>query len=621
VRAPRLPAVSLLALLLAAPALRAAVEDRINEAMPLPRALEYARSELLRLAGEAGVRAQVEAEFDAKLRVRAIDCAAGYAPGPFTSRQEIAAHFGATDCFERNDDALATWIGWRRAGLLVDMPPLRPIPPAPPAFLLASDSIQQVKSAASAGVALLWTYHALEVLDLGSGKRIARVDGMGGDLGGEVSPNGRVLTTSIPGGMALLDLETGESLARIQGIFPQDFAWLSPSRALIHRAAMNASFTVDFDSGTEHPLKFTRMPIDRVVPGTAPGEFLALSGVAALRIKVGAGRAEEPLTLLDQKPFRIQNWLRNPGVLTADGRYYVIAAEDLNFVATGTLVTTSVAVAPFEIRSVVPLPAADLILLSGDIPGLSSNISWRQYVYSLSRQSFAPLERAELEQGRIVYLANVRKLGLIAQNRVALLDSLPVKPALSHDDFVAALTREQEQQRSATAQQQRLPQISGSGPVRVETLPGARVTMLTSGEGWTVSTSPEAAGVEGIGIVQAANRIARPDGSSEGIVLVHVRRGGGAPFVLLLSSHEAVRWTLNIERGAALKAILTAGPQAAEVYGAGAIPVSHVSNTDASRTDTPDYARLQAEVARAAGSAIRRFQGVLVGSEFTVDGR
>ena len=71
------------------------VEDRINEAMPLPKSLEYAKGQLLRLATEAGVRDQVESQINSKLRVRALDCAQGYAPAPFTSKDEIAAHLGS----------------------------------------------------------------------------------------------------------------------------------------------------------------------------------------------------------------------------------------------------------------------------------------------------------------------------------------------------------------------------------------------------------------------------------------------------------------------------------------------------------------------------------------------
>jgi len=48
-----------------------APQDRINEAMPLPKSIEYARNELMLLAVDAGVRVEVESQFSAKLRVRA----------------------------------------------------------------------------------------------------------------------------------------------------------------------------------------------------------------------------------------------------------------------------------------------------------------------------------------------------------------------------------------------------------------------------------------------------------------------------------------------------------------------------------------------------------------------
>jgi hypothetical protein len=605
----------------------AAVEDRINEAMPVPKSLDYAKGQLLRLATEAGVYAEVESQVNAKLRVRALECAQGYAPPPLSSKEEIAAHFGVTDCFEHSDSALAVWMGWRRVGILVKMPAIRPIPKSTPPFVIGSDYIQQVKFASNAGVVLLWTNRNIELIDLGNGKRVSHLEGLGGDIVGDLSPNGRVLSTSMPGGTALIDVESGESLARMQSIFPRDFSWFGQDRALIHRAAMMSSFTVDFSSGSEREVRFPKEAIDRVVARSSfQNEFFAITGLSVLRIRAGDGRSEQPFTLLDQKPLKIQNWGRNEGELTADGRFYLIAAQDLNFIATDTLLTTSIAIAPFEIQTVVPQPDADLILLIGDNPDIDRNMGLRYYVYSLSRQTFAQPDAAYRNQGRIVYLANIHKLGFVSQNRVALLDSLPVEEAVSHEEFVALMTREQDQHRTAMAQVSRIPQLSGTGPVRVETLPGARVTVVTSGSNWTVTSSPGAAAdggtrVEGIGIEQTSNYVTKADGSKQGVAIVHVRRGSDAPLSLVLSSHEAVRWMIVIERGAQIKSIMTAGPKPADVIGMGAVPVTHITNVEANQTGTAEYESLQAQVVQATGARIHRFQGVLVGTEFTVDGR
>ena len=599
----------------------ASVEDRINEAMPLPKSLEYARSQLLRLASDAGVRSQLESEINAKLRIRALDCAQGYSPGLLTSKEDIAAHFGVSDCFERNDETIATWIGWKRVGILIKMPPIRPIPTSVPPFVVGSDYIQEVRFAANAGVALLRTNRSVELIDLGSGKRVSHLDGLGGDLVGDLSPNGRVLPTSIPGGTSLIDIETGESLARVQSIFPREFAWLIQDRALIHRSASMNSFTVDFDSGDEHIVKFPKEAIDRVVARAFPrNEFFALTGLSALRIRVGDGHSDEPLTLVDQKSFKIQNWQRNEGVVTSDGRFYVIAAQELNFISTDTLLTTTVNLGPFEVRTLVPQPNPDLILLVGDNPGIDQNMGMRYYIYSISRQTFTQVDEAHRNQGRIVYLANIHKLAFVTQNRVSLLDSLPVGDSTSHEDFVAFMTREQDQHRTAMAAQSRGPTVSGVGPVRVESIPGARVVMTTSGNNWTVTSAP-LANVEGIGIIQPTNFMTRPDGTKQGVVVVHVRSGAGAPLSLVLSSHESVRWTLVVERGAVLKSIMTAGPHPSDVVGAGSVPVAHLTDIEASQTNTPEYESLQGQVLRTMGARIRRFQGVVEGNEFTIDGR
>jgi len=78
--------------------------------------------------------------------------------------------------------------------------------------------------------------------------------------------------------------------------------------------------------------------------------------------------------VLEEQPFKIQNWQRNQGELTAEGRYYVIAAQDLNLIATDTLQTTTIPVGSFEGRTVVPLPDPDLTLLIGENLGVDRNV-------------------------------------------------------------------------------------------------------------------------------------------------------------------------------------------------------------------------------------------------------
>lgn len=618
----RVRPIAALWLLVAFGPVHAAVEDRINEAMPLSKAAAYAQSELLRLAAESGKSDQVASEFNAKMRVRAIGCAQGYTPGSFDSKENIAAHFSASDCFQRNDDELIKWIGWRRVGLLVAMPPLRPIPTAVPPLITGTDYIQQVRCASNAGVLLLWTNRAIEALDLGSGKRISHLEGMGGDLVGELSPNGRIVPVSIPGGTSLVDVESGESLARVQSIMPADFTWLGPEHAMIHRRASLSSFVVDFDSGTERPLTFTKESIDHIVSApNSPDQFIAITGTSLLRIRVDPGHAADPVSLLDLQPFKVQNWQRNEGVLTADHRTYVIAARELNFIATDTLQTTTVAIAPFEVRDVVPMSSPDLILLSGENPGIDRNMGWRRYVYSLTRKSFTPVVRGELDKGRIIYLANVQKLAIVTQNRIAMLDQLPLDAALSNADFLSTMNLEQEQLHAAQAQQNAIPHISGVGPVRVETLPGARVTMQTSGNNWSVSSTPQASDVEGIAVEHAVNVISKPDGSKQGLIVVNVRRRvTGTPLVLLLLSRDSVRWWLHVDKGTSISSIVTAGPGTAEVSGASGVPISHITDAFATQMNSPEYQRLEAEVLRVSGSQISRFQGVPSGSEFTIGG-
>ena len=98
---------------------------------------------------------------------------------------------------------------------MIKMPPIRPIPKSMPPFVIGSDYIQDIRFAANAGVVLLWTNRNLELIDLNNGRRVSRLEGLAGDVFGDVSPNGRVFPTSVPGGTSLIDVESGESLARV----------------------------------------------------------------------------------------------------------------------------------------------------------------------------------------------------------------------------------------------------------------------------------------------------------------------------------------------------------------------------------------------------------------------
>jgi len=80
------------------------------------------------------------------------------------------------------------------------------------------------------------------------------------------------------------------------------------------------------------------------------------------------------------------------------------------------------------------------------------------------------------------------------------------------------------------------------------------------------------------------------------------------PLVLVLSSHQAVRWNLELAPRAMLVAVLLAGRGESTVEGAGAVPVISIGGFYAFRRGSQEFRHLENEVLRATGCTIHNFQ-------------
>ena len=90
---------------------------------------------------------------------------------------------------------------------------------------------------------------------------------------------------------------------------------------------------------------------------------------------------------------------------------------------------------------------------------------------------------------------------------------------------------------------------------------------------------------------------------------VRVRMTSAAgPLVLVLSSHQSVRWDLESAPRAMLVAVLLAGRGESAVMGAGAVPVFSIGGFYAFRRGSQEFRHLENEVLRATGCTIHSFQ-------------
>jgi hypothetical protein len=126
--------------------------------------------------------------------------------------------------------------------------------------------------------------------------------------------------------------------------------------------------------------------------------------------------------------------------------------------------------------------------------------------------------------------------------------------------------------------------------------------------------------IESVGVYEGSGAAPRPRGERTPLpVEVRVRRSA-QPIVLVLSSYEPVRWTLVLEEGAKLAAVLVSGYYQSQVVGAGSARVVNIGGAYAYKQDHSKYHALDSEVFRYTGKRINLFQGKYTGKEFNVGG-
>jgi hypothetical protein len=97
-----------------------------------------------------------------------------------------------------------------------------------------------------------------------------------------------------------------------------------------------------------------------------------------------------------------------------------------------------------------------------------------------------------------------------------------------------------------------------------------------------------------------------------------VVRETSRPVVLVLSSHQTVRWEIALEPGAALSAVLLSGYGESTVVGAGGAPVASIGGFYAFKRGSAEFKHLETEVRRCTGRNIERFQSEYAGRSFVI---
>lgn len=588
-----------------------ATEDKINAAFPISEAVRNGKDAVLDLADRAQ-RKEIEAQLNTRLKLRALSCSKEYSPAWYSSSEEIRKNLDGQSCFAEADNEIARWLGIRRVGLILAKPALKPIPKSAPRFIVADGYIQNARFAVSAGISLLETQQAIEIVDFESMKPMFR-ETKGSTTLGSLSPNGRLFTTGEGDRLKIRDTESGTVIAEIPSVRAFEFYWLDERTALYNKSNSGKAFFIDFKTGKEIPVEAIIGGVQRAVrvPG-ADNEYVLFSYRGVTKVELVRGKAEPEVKLLAEKPISGIAWTSNTSDATANGTHYFSANRQLTLVSLESLEIETISFEPFYLQTGAATPDPDKIIFTGFTQPPQGE-SPRNFVYSISNRTLMPIDPAKVSSQRYMYVAPLRSQAVITDNKIALVGKLPTLETIPLSSFIADTLAVANQRKLDAFERQ---QAQQAAPI----IGTSSLEFGQSGIVGPIADLARDAQIEAVGVYQGGAGESRTnDGRKMGYVEVRLRRSA-KPVVLVLSSYEPVRWKLIPESGARLAAVLVSGYYPSQVVGAGAARIVMTGSVYAYKLGSPEYNLLNREIVKWTGKSIGIFQGRYEGSAFSVGG-
>lgn len=412
-------------------------EDRINEAVPVADAVQAAKVKFDAAVNAlpSADRKELEAQYRNQLKVRALECSAGYSPSLFSSSASIRQTIGNSGCFESADQALLQWMGLRRASLLAAMPPLRPMPAGPAGMLVAKDRITRLAVAEAAGVALLQVDNGYELVDIATGQ----VLGHGGALKGRpvLSPNGRLVASGGGKDARVWDAGSGEELALLADVKVSDVFWVG-QRGLLYVAGDRKLTFLDLTSGVALPVPSDVQDVFAVTPTPGqPDTFVVLGNDRAATLKIACdAKACSPRLLQETRLGVASAW--SPGAVAVVGnRAFLARARMLHQVDLGSLHTQAITFEPMFLREVVATSDPDKLIIKGDSLGSFGRSS--MYLYSVANRTLAKVDTDRLLTNRLSYAPGLRTNLGIDGSKVVTVSDFPAAPPVPMASVINAL--------------------------------------------------------------------------------------------------------------------------------------------------------------------------------------
>jgi hypothetical protein len=225
--------------------------DRITELVPVASEVD-GNYQVAR--GELDDPAAFDAEYAAKVKVRALECSRGRQFDWWADEAEVKLALApARFCFEAADRELGHWVAWRRVGFRLGQPAARPVPATRVPLLAGDDAIVSAGFADDSAIAALrWKGH-VRLVDTADGRVVRDFEAAGtGPV--SVSPNGAVIAVGTGGTVTLFGAD-GRKLVEFVDVLGGDSAWLGDQLLAINSAGDGTLNVIDFEVG-----RATRLP-------------------------------------------------------------------------------------------------------------------------------------------------------------------------------------------------------------------------------------------------------------------------------------------------------------------------------------------------------------------------
>lgn len=584
-------------------------EDRINAAFPSKTEVAELAQKLESTLEDKAAKNAWRVEYKARQRKRVENCAKGFEPTWIDSPDNIRHKIKNPKCFSAFDDQLIRWLKWSRVHALVTAAPLRPIPSNIPSRISATKPIEVAKFATRGGIALVQSHDGLEIIDIAQDATIlSDRHARAFEHRSALSPNGRVFALASGSGnstlVSLRDSETADVLFESSEL--QHFQWIDDSTAwVIERGGGSA--VMNLATGELIPVKGMSYP-PQLLAQTSEDMFLARSvdSIAILERRQVDGKPS--LAVAHDRALQRDSWSNISYSLTADGKYFVEGDAILRLDRTSKITVTSLPAltsetfdfSTFNLTRVSQLNGPEL-LVTVSIPG--SDAPDVQAVFDVSKRTFSVVDDVLLAgaSGRFPETMFIPMLGCIGVRSgaaIRFVDDVNTLPELGMEAFIQYL-REQE-----SLHEQRLADLR-------------EASMRASGLIGDLPDIAQGARIEAVGVYKSSSDDAK---APAGVVTVLVHRSP-VPIMLVLSSHDPVDWSLILDPGAQLKAVLVAGPSNSTVRGAGIARRLNLGRNYAYEKGSDKYRALQRDVVTALGKPIERFQGQYESPSFVVGGK